>query len=236
MCWSPQQAGGVRLEAMAVGGVSVEPPPAVAAPALRRCLREPIPEIGIAAQRLDAAVSAHLRGDHAAVEALLRLANDKAVWDWLDSVWGKETIYNRPRRRLNIPALPPDQRAKPRQPTTETKRLVHARDGHHCRFCGIPVIRSEVRAAVREHYPEAVPWGDTNATQHAAFQCLWAQYDHIVPHAHGGSSDISNIYLTCAACNFGRGNLLLEEFDLLHPDTNPPQQGGWDGLERFLGR
>ena len=46
---------------------------------------------------------------------------------------------------------------------------------------------------------------------------MWAQYNHILPHAHGGRSDLENVYLTCAACNYGRGNYLLEKFDLLHP-------------------
>ena len=201
---------------------------------LRQCLREPIAEIEIMARRLDDAVSAHLRGERGLAEGLLRQANDKAVWDWLDSVWGKPTIYNRPRRMLKeLPTLPKAQRAKVRDATQETKRLVHQRDGHYCRFCQIPVIRSEIRIAIRKEYPEAVPWRRTKTTQHAAFQCMWAQYDHILPHAHGGGSDLENIYLTCAACNYGRGAYLLEEFDLLHPNLHPPRQGQWDGLERF---
>jgi hypothetical protein len=55
---------------------------------LRKCLREPIPEIEIAAHRVSEAVSAHLRGERDVAEQLLRLADDKVVWDRLDSVWG----------------------------------------------------------------------------------------------------------------------------------------------------
>ena len=162
---------------------------------LRYCLREPIPEIEIAARRLEEAVGAHLRGECDAAEELFRQADDKVVWDWLDSVWGKETVYNRPRRTLNDPpALPKNQRAKPRDAADEIKRRVH---------------------------------------QHAAFQCMWAQYDHILPHARGGRSDLENVYLTCAACNYGRGNYLLEDFDLLHPSLHAPRQGSWNGLENF---
>jgi HNH endonuclease len=167
-------------------------------------------------------------------EELLRQADDKVVWDWLDSVWGKETIYNRRRRTLaHPPTLPTEQRAKPQEATEETKRLIHKRDGHYCRFCKMPVIRSSVRSAIRKEYPRAVPWNGTNATQHAAFQCMWAQYDHILPHARGGRSDFESVYLTCSACNYGRGNYLLEECDLLHPDLHAPRRGDWDGLERF---
>jgi len=81
-----------------------------------------------------------------------------------------------------------------------------------------------------------VPWGNTNKTQHAGFQCMWAQYDHVLPHARGGSSELDNVYLTCAACNYGSGNFLLEEFDLVHPSERPPRQGGWNGLERVLAK
>lgn len=200
----------------------------------RKCLREPIPEIEVAAHLLKEAVSAHLRGERDVAEDLFRQADDKVIWNWLDSVWGKETAYNRPRRILNNPpAVPIEQRAKPRAATSETKRLIHQRDGRYCRFCKMPVIRSEVRTAICREYPAAVPWGGTNATQHAAFQCMWVQYDHILPHARGGRSDLDNVYLTCAACNYGRGNYLLEEFDLMHPGSHPVRQGDWDGLEGF---
>lgn len=201
---------------------------------LRHCLREPIPEIEIAAHRLRDAVSAHLKGERDVAEELFRQADDKVIWDWLDSVWGKETIHNRRRRILNDPpTVPKDQRIPPRDATDATKRLVHERDGHYCRFCKMPVIRGKVRSLVHKEYPKAVPWGATNATQHAAFQCMWAQYDHILPYARGGLSDLANVYLTCAACNYGRGNYLLEEVDLVHPSLHPPRQGSWNGLENF---
>lgn len=202
--------------------------------ALRRCLRDPIAEIETAAARLNDAVSAHLRGERDVAEELLHLADDKVVWEWLDSVWGKSSDYNRRRRIMqDPPVLPPDQRARPRQATAEIKRLVHERDGYYCRFCKIPVVRDEVRKAIKGQYPKAVPWEGTTATQHAAFQCMWAQYDHMIPHARGGTSDLGNIYLTCAACNYGRMQYVLEEQDLMHPSLHPPRQGAWDGLERF---
>ena len=201
---------------------------------LRQCLREPIPEIEIAARRLNEAVSAPLRGERAIAEELLHLANDNVVRQWLYSVWGKATIYNQPRRVVDhSPPIRIGERAKPRDATNETKRLIHRRDGYYCRFCKIPVIRSKVRAALRKEYPRAVPWERTNDAQHAGFQCMWAQYGHIVPHARGGQSDLENVYLTCAACNYGSGDNLLEELDLLHPRLHAPRQGDWDGLERL---
>ena len=85
-------------------------------------------------------------------------------------------------------------------------------------------------------YPRAVPWGDSNARQHAAFQALWTQYDHVLPWARGGTANIDNIYLTCAACNYGRYYYLLEHFDLQHPASRPRREGPWDGLERLRRR
>ncbi len=202
---------------------------------LRCSLREPIPEIEIAAQQLNEAVSAHFRGERGLAEELLHQTNTRVLWDWLDSVWGKTTIYNRPRRVIAYPPLlPKDERAKPRDATRETKQLVHQRDGFYCRFCKVPVIRAEIRAALRKEYPRAVPWEGTNATQHAAFQLMWAQYDHIIPHARGGHSSLENVYLTCSACNYGRSNYLLEELDLIHPRNYSPRRGDWEGLERFI--
>jgi 5-methylcytosine-specific restriction endonuclease McrA len=59
-------------------------------------------------------------------------------------------------------------------------------------------------------YPEAVPWGRTNVSQHAAFQAMSAQYDHVLPHTRGGNNDIDNIILICAPCNYGRMSYTLE--------------------------
>jgi 5-methylcytosine-specific restriction endonuclease McrA len=118
-------------------------------------------------------------------------------------------------------------------PTTGEKRLLFERDGFHCRFCGIPIIRREVRERIRQVYPDALPWGRTNPTQHAAFQAMWAQYDHVLPHARGGANDLNNVVIACAPCNFARMNNTLEEVGLLDPRTREPVRSDWDGLERF---
>lgn len=63
---------------------------------LRSCLRPPIPEIYEAARHLDLAVTAHLRGEYATAGELFRLADNKVVWNWTDSVWGKKSPYTNP--------------------------------------------------------------------------------------------------------------------------------------------
>ncbi len=80
-----------------------------------------------------------------------------------------------------------------------------------------------------------IPWSaKSNKLQHAAFQAMWAQYDHILPRARGGNNELSNIVVTCAPCNYGRGNYTLEEVGLVDPRTREPNQSTWDGLERLL--
>ncbi len=118
-------------------------------------------------------------------------------------------------------------------PNPARKRAVLDRDGRHCRFCGIPVIATETRQRIRAAYPDEVRWGARNAEQHAGFQALWLQFDHVLPHARGGGSDLDNLIVACAPCNNGRSNLTLEEAGLADPRMRPPVGGPWDGLERF---
>jgi len=82
-------------------------------------------------------------------------------------------------------------------------------------------------------YPSALPWGKENKSQHAAFQAMWLQYDHILPHARGGNNALNNVLITCAPCNFGRMSYTLKEVGLAHPPERGAQRSSWDGLERF---
>ena len=196
-----------------------------------RYFREPIPEIYDAARYLDAAVSAHLAGHAQLADELFTLANNKEIWNWVDSIWGKKSTYVNVNK---IPFLHTQPKAKNRMPDTNMKRALRKRDGYHCRFCGIPVIRAEVRNLLHKLYPKAIPWEGTTATQHAGFQCLWLQYDHVLPHSAGGENTIENLVITCAACNFWKMNYTLQELSLLDPREFSPVQSTWDGLERVL--
>lgn len=201
----------------------------------RLCLRPAIPQIALAAKYLDDAVSAHISGRPKLAADLIVAANMPAIREWGESLWGKASPYVKFRFVPGAPAiLSQAEREKLRMPNTAERQRLHARDGYHCRFCGIPVIRAEVRNRLRELYPDALPWGKTNMTQHPAFQTMWAQYDHVLPHARGGDNDPSNVIITCAPCNFGRMNYTLEEVGLSDPRLREPVQPSWDGLERLL--
>ena len=199
---------------------------------LRVCFRDAIPEIAEAAALLDAAVTAHLLGNAAQAEALIRRADMPPVAAWVESILGKNSPYV-VIQSSGTPSLASEYRVAARMPTAQERCQLHARDGFHCRFCGIPVIRAEVRERIQRAYPQALRWGKRNVERHAAFFALWAQYDHLLPHAHGGGNELSNIVVTCAACNYGRGGFTLAEVGLAHPLERPPVRSAWDGLERF---
>lgn len=202
--------------------------------AARQCLREPIPEIADAARFLDAAVSAHTQGRTELTEELIQLADMPAIREWTDSIWGKNSPHLKYRGVPNANSeISNGPQGKARMPTSAEKRELLKRDGYHCRFCGIPLIRKEVRERIRKIYPRVLPWGKQNAGQHAAFQAMWLQYDHVLPHAKGGNNELENIVITCAPCNYGRMSYTLEEVGLTDPRTRDPVRSTWDGLERF---
>lgn len=201
---------------------------------MKHCFRKPIAEVFDTARYLDAAVSAHLAGHRDVSAALFRLGNCVKTRAWLESIWGAKSPYV---ALTPLPGSPlaPELRVKSRMPSKVQMAQLHARDGYHCRYCGIPVIRPEIRKRACQLYPDDVTWGSTNASQHAGFQTLWAQYDHVVPHAYGGTNDLDNLVVSCAACNFGKMSYRLEELGLSDPRERPPVQSQWDGLERLLG-
>ena len=200
---------------------------------LRSFFRLPIPEIAEAAQHLNEAVTAHLAGRRAIADELIRRTNTEDIWEWGNSLMREEKEFIRFR---HVPDAPPDlhpsQQASKYIPMGLRRRVLQ-RDGYHCRFCGIPVIPGEVRAQIREAYRDALPWGDSNRTQHAAFQTMWVQYDHLLPRARGGRNEFDNLLITCAPCNYGRREYTLEEVGLIDPLTRDPVRSTWDGLERF---
>lgn len=201
--------------------------------AFRHCLRDPIADITKAARYLDQAVSAHLNGQRDSAEELIRLADIPAIREWTESLWGKNSPYVRSRPSTELPLLAKHERVRVRMPSAIEKHNLHLRDGYHCRFCGIPVVRKEIRQRIRNMFPNTLRWGITNWECHAAFQAMWAQYDHLVPHARGGTNELANVVVTCAPCNFGRMDHCLEEVGLLNPLAREPVRSGWDGLERF---
>lgn len=199
---------------------------------LRSCLWPPVPQIAVAAKLLDHAVGAHLDGDFHRAALLISEANLDEIRRWTEGLWGKHSQYVRPRMVTNAPPhLPPADRVPVRMPNLVERQRLELRDGLHCRFCGIPLIRKDVREKIRKSYPTI--WGRKNIDQHAAFQAMWLQYDHVLPHARGGDNRFENLVITCAPCNYARMDFTLEELGLRDPREREPVRSSWDGLERF---
>jgi hypothetical protein len=59
------------------------------------------------------------------------------------------------------------------------------------------------------------------------------QFDHVLPHSHGGRSSLDNVVISCALCNYGKDKYTLRQLDVTDPRLTPPVACEWDGLERF---
>lgn len=201
----------------------------------RLSIREPIPEIFEAYYLLSAAADAHLHGQFEAAASLFARANIPAVYDWAWAEWQK------PRLNIRVPKPENDTRKVPKSEKDKDlrvaqKRLILARDGFRCRYCGIPVIDSDIRKLMHKLYPDQVPWTDNRPEQqHSGFSSMWLQYEHIVPLSHGGRSDENNVVISCALCNFGKDVSTLKQLDIADPRLRPPVPAPWDGLERLRG-
>jgi hypothetical protein len=208
----------------------------------RRCMRLPIDEIFDTAQLLDHAADAHLAGDHLTAEVLLKAADNLNIRAWTESLWGAAKAnpdqwrYHRFRQVPGAPpVLPKEQRVPKRMPSAIERTAVVECYGWNCVFCGIPLISKEIRSFLQRKYPSALTWGVPNNSQHAAFQCMWTQFDHVLPHSRGGDNSLENVIITCAPCNFGRMERTLEEVGLIDPRTLDIHKTSWDGLGRVLG-
>lgn len=201
----------------------------------RQCLRQPIAEIFEAAIMLRQAVDLHHSAHTTDAAELFWAANNSAVRDWTESIWGKHDASILQIRPITDPppVLSKENRIPVRMPTPAEMTSLLDRDGYHCRFCRIPLVTRAVRQRMVAAYPNAVEWGRTNFSQHAALQAMWLQFDHVLPHARGGNNSADNIVITCAPCNFGRMNYTLAEVGLADPRDNEVSKSDWNGLVDF---
>lgn len=127
---------------------------------LKKCFREPIPEIFIASQYLDEALNAHNSGDFKTAEHLILKADIPLIHEWAESILGRKSLYVKViQENFTIPRLSKDKRGEQRMPNKQEKAMIIERDGHNCVFCGIPVIRPKIRNVIRKKYPIALKWG-----------------------------------------------------------------------------
>ncbi|MYA89583.1 MAG: HNH endonuclease [Boseongicola sp. SB0662_bin_57] len=212
---------------------------------LRRCIKEPIPEIFDAWQDMSAAVDAHVRGEAECAAQLFgkerrrKGANGLRVWHWFNPGWtldvddGTHIVEPSPRNDTSTVLKEMRDGNNSRIPGS-IKRAVLDRDGHCCRYCGIPVVDAEIRKIAHRLYPDSVVWGADERRMHAGFAAMWLQFDHVVPWSHGGRTDERNVVVSCALCNFGKSNNTLKQLGLEDPRDRPPEpRADYDGLERL---
>lgn len=200
---------------------------------MRRCIKDPIPEIFAAWDAMKKAADAHLRGDFAQAEILFRQADSPKVWEWLNSAWVgviKNVVEMKPLGDTSV--IPKSERDPDRNIAPDIRAAVLERDGYRCRYCGIPVVHADLRNIAAKLYPTSVGWDSRDPSkQHAGFQCLWLQFDHVEPHSHGGRSSVENVVITCALCNFGKDRFTLRQLHVEDPRLREPEHIGYDGLE-----
>ncbi len=216
----------------------------------RLSIKNPIREIFDAYDKLSEAADAHLAGvyDRAAelfweTQEINLPVEARKLWNWNNPEWGKPELCVRnwhPKKDTHW--VPKELRDGPTSRISDSvKDAVLKRDGHRCRYCGIPVVSAEIRKLLREvedgAYKNAIPWIDSDPNnEHAAFQCMWLQFDHVVPWSHGGRSDEKNIVVCCALCNFGKDKYTLVQLEIADPRLRDPVPCAWDGLERLRER
>lgn len=207
----------------------------------RPCLREPIEDIFVSAEELSRAADAFLSGDLEGCEKFVAAADKPAIREWIESLWGskadnpEQPHYHRQRAVPDQPlGLSKEDRHAIRMPSRVEQGEILRRWGWHCAYCGIPLIHTQARNVLRRALGPGLRWGPRNKDKHAAFQCMTLEFDHVVPHSVGGTSECDNTVPSCGPCNCGKFTRTLAEHGLDDPRDRHPKMSDWDGLTRLL--
>lgn len=202
---------------------------------MRRCLKEPIPELEFAADSLESAAESILRDNRQDASRYLVVADVPAIMEYAIQIVGK--MSPEVHRQVRTPTcLPKHERHGARMPTATVQRSIFQRDGWRCRFCGIRVVSSKARKVFIQLFPDETHWLSREFERHTALYAICASLDHVVPHGRGGRNETDNFVTTCYCCQFGRGQWTLEEMELLDPRDFAPPIDEWDGLTRLEGK
>jgi 5-methylcytosine-specific restriction endonuclease McrA len=199
---------------------------------MRYSLREPIPELELAAKLLDAATEALILGKINLAGELIEAANFPEIKEYAISIVGKMSFDIH--RQIKLPkCIPPSERDSTRMPTKAVQNSIFIRDGWRCRFCGVKVICKTARSTLTKIFTIETNWTSLEFQRHSALYALASSLDHLHPHARGGKNDSLNFVTACYGCQFGRGNFTLKEVEIENPLTRNPIIDSWDGLTRL---
>lgn len=200
---------------------------------MRASLLPPIPELELAAKLLDGAVEALLTNRRELAGRLIVAADLPEIGAYARRLVGKMSVdvhcvVKRPK------CLPKGERDPARMPSLAEQRAIFAQDGWRCRFCGTKVINKAARALLIKLFPGEAHWTSREFERHTALYAMACSLDHVHPHGRGGRNVAENFVTACYCCQFGRGEWLLEEVDLVDPRSRKPVRDTWDGLSRLL--
>jgi 5-methylcytosine-specific restriction endonuclease McrA len=198
---------------------------------MRHSFVKPIPELGLAIKLLDVATDAFLCGDRSLASKLIVQSDFPAIAAYTRKIVGPLSMEVHRQTKLPV-AMVKTERDKTRMPPAKVQHEIFARDGWHCRFCGIGVIAKDSRNLLVRLFPEETHWVKREYERHSALYAAAASIDHVIPHCRGGDNDKANLVTACFCCQFGRGQFTLEEVEFIDPRERPPILGEWDGLTR----
>lgn len=164
-------------------------------------------------------------------------ADLQSLTDWFDKCAQQDSIEHLKALGIENPRLrKAPKKIKKRRDTLKlsTKRRVFARDGWHCRFCGVRIIDPEVMKSLGKDFPE-IRWGGNRANKdrHGCVGVV-GSIDHVLPCSWGGINGEDNLIAACWACQFSKMEYLIEDLGLCDPRDRPAVKNAWDGLRRVL--
>lgn len=129
--------------------------------------------------------------------------------------------------------------ARPANPSRRLSEQVFKRDGHRCRYCGIPVVTRwkngdiprlvaampDLTPTVRVQNGELLGSGKGGAPRNVdEAKWMWqkAVADHVVPASRYGPTDLDNLVTACAGCNYEKMHFTLAELGVVDPRSTSP--------------
>jgi 5-methylcytosine-specific restriction endonuclease McrA len=195
-----------------------------------------IPELETAIELLDKAAHAMLAHDFDTARELIAQADIKEVCEFNAKITGPTDPAIHWQSTTPPSAVPSNERASVRMPTSKEEQAIFERDGWRCQYCGCRVISKRARSVLTKIFPSEARWGRANSDKHCALVTLTASLDHILPHSRRGTNEPSNLVTACGPCQFGRNQWTLEEVGFNDPRERPPITDSWDGLIRIVGQ
>jgi 5-methylcytosine-specific restriction endonuclease McrA len=118
--------------------------------------------------------------------------------------------------------------------TATMAKRIYERDRYRCRYCGMPVFTRWKGSRIRNlisAFPDLTPGmrvvgnslvgtGKNGGLCNVDYQkILWsmAAPDHVFPRSLGGDATFENLVTSCSGCNYGKGELALEQMKVRPP-------------------